>query len=39
VLARLQPFGLDASSGVERSPGDKDLQRVADLVKAMGATG
>jgi phosphoribosylanthranilate isomerase len=24
---------------VERSPGDKDLQRVADLVKAMGATG
>ncbi len=39
VLARLQPFGLDASSGVERSPGDKDLQRVADLVKAMGAAG
>lgn len=35
VLARLSPTGLDASSGVERSPGDKDLLQVAALVAAV----
>jgi phosphoribosylanthranilate isomerase len=35
VLARLRPTGLDASSGVERSPGDKDLVQVAALVAAI----
>jgi len=39
VLARLRPPGLDASSGVERAPGDKDLKLVADLVSAIGAAG
>ena len=29
------PTGLDASSGVERSPGDKDLTKVAALVDAV----
>jgi len=31
------PHGLDASSGVERAPGDKDLGRVAALVAAVAA--
>jgi len=31
------PNGLDASSGVERAPGDKDLSRVAALVDAVAA--
>ncbi|MCP9809336.1 phosphoribosylanthranilate isomerase [Cyanobium sp. HWJ4-Hawea] len=35
VLARLKPDGLDASSGVERAPGDKDLQLVEELVAAV----
>lgn len=35
VLARVSPHGLDASSGVERAPADKDLDRVAHLVKAV----
>ena len=35
VLARLKPTGLDASSGVERSPGDKDLPQVEALVAAV----
>ena len=35
VLARLSPHGLDASSGVERAPGDKDLALVAQLVAAV----
>ena len=39
VLARRSPTGLDASSGVERSPGDKNLELVAELVGAIGAAG
>jgi phosphoribosylanthranilate isomerase len=35
VLERLSPDGIDASSGVERAPGDKDLDRVAQLVQAV----
>ncbi|MFU8884626.1 MAG: phosphoribosylanthranilate isomerase [Cyanobacteriota bacterium] len=35
VLRRLHPTGLDASSGVEQAPGDKDLERVRALVAAV----
>jgi phosphoribosylanthranilate isomerase len=35
ALAPSPPDGLDASSGVERAPGDKDLSRVAQLVAAV----
>lgn len=31
ALSMLQPSGIDLSSGVERSPGDKDLDKVARL--------
>lgn len=31
ALSLLQPDGIDLSSGVERSPGDKDLDKVAQL--------
>jgi phosphoribosylanthranilate isomerase len=37
ALAVLQPTGLDASSGVERSPGDKDPARVAALLAVVRA--
>jgi phosphoribosylanthranilate isomerase len=39
LLTRLTPTGLDASSGVERSPGDKDLDQVAALVAAVRDSG
>jgi phosphoribosylanthranilate isomerase len=39
VLQRLKPTGLDASSGVERSPGDKDLRKVRALVSAVRDAG
>jgi len=35
VLAQLSPHGLDASSGVERAPGDKDLELVRALLAAV----
>lgn len=35
LLARLRPTGLDASSGVEDAPGEKNLSRVAALVQAV----
>ena len=35
ALSRLQPSGIDLSSGVERSPGDKDLDKVAQLFKKV----
>ena len=37
ALAAAPPDGLDASSGVERAPGDKDLARVEQLVAAVAA--
>ncbi len=36
LLRQLQPDGLDVSSGVETSPGEKNLERVAQLLAAMG---
>ena len=35
ALSRLQPDGIDLSSGVERSPGDKDLTKVAQLFQQL----
>ena len=37
ALAAAPPVGVDASSGVERAPGDKDLGRVKQLVAAVAA--
>jgi phosphoribosylanthranilate isomerase len=35
ALSKLQPCGVDLSSGVERSPGDKDLDKVAQLFERL----
>jgi phosphoribosylanthranilate isomerase len=35
ILSQVRPDGLDVSSAVEKSPGDKDLQGVADLVRVV----
>ena len=35
ALTRLHPQGIDVSSGVERSPGDKDLKKVALLLERL----
>ena len=35
ALTRLQPDGIDLSSGVERSPGDKDLELVARVFQVI----
>ncbi|MBE9045359.1 phosphoribosylanthranilate isomerase [Pleurocapsales cyanobacterium LEGE 10410] len=35
ALSQLKPDGIDLSSGVERSPGDKDLTKVAQLFKQL----
>ena len=35
ALSQISPHGLDASSGVERSPGDKDLQQVRELLAVV----
>jgi phosphoribosylanthranilate isomerase len=39
ILSQVQPNGLDVSSAVEKSPGDKDLQGVAELVRAVNHYG
>jgi len=39
LLTQLCPTGLDASSGVELSPGNKDLDQVAALVAAVRVSG
>ncbi|WP_448514686.1 phosphoribosylanthranilate isomerase, partial [Parathermosynechococcus lividus] len=36
AIAQTHPHGIDLSSGVEVSPGIKDLRRVAALLKALG---
>lgn len=38
ALRQLQPSGIDLSSGVERSPGDKDLDKVAQLFEKLRET-
>ena len=35
ALSQLSPNGIDLSSGVERSPGDKDLEKVNQLFKQL----
>ena len=35
ALDHLKPDGIDLSSGVERSPGDKDLRKVTELFQAL----
>jgi phosphoribosylanthranilate isomerase len=35
ALSQLHPDGVDVSSGVERSPGDKDLKKVALLLERL----
>ncbi|MEL6814388.1 MAG: phosphoribosylanthranilate isomerase [Cyanobacteria bacterium J06598_3] len=35
ALAQLSPNGIDLSSGVERSPGDKDLEKVRQLFEQL----
>ena len=35
AVARVRPFGIDVSSGVERAPGIKDHQRLRALFKAL----
>lgn len=35
ALTRLHPTGIDLSSGVERSPGDKDLHQVDQLFQVL----
>ena len=35
ALDSLHPDGIDLSSGVERSPGDKDLEKVSQLLKTL----
>ncbi len=37
ALSQIDPSGIDLSSGVERAPGDKDLDRVAQLFNRLGA--
>ena len=39
AIARVRPFGIDVSSGVERAPGIKDHQRLRALFEAVHATG
>jgi len=39
AIARVRPFGIDVSSGVERAPGIKDHQRLRALFEAVHDTG
>jgi phosphoribosylanthranilate isomerase len=35
ALASVQPYGIDVSSGVEREPGIKDVERLTALFEAI----
>jgi phosphoribosylanthranilate isomerase len=35
AIASVRPFGVDVSTGVERSPGVKDLRKIAEFVTAV----
>lgn len=37
VIAAVRPFGVDVSSGVERSPGEKDSPRIRAFIRAVRA--
>jgi phosphoribosylanthranilate isomerase len=39
ALSQIKPSGIDLSSGVERAPGDKDLDKVALLFQRLGTGG
>jgi len=39
AIARVRPFGIDVSSGVERAPGVKDHGRIVALFEAVHGTG
>lgn len=39
ILRRLSPDGLDVSSGVEDAPGEKNLERVREMVLSLGLNG
>ena len=39
AIARVRPFGIDVSSGVERAPGIKDHQRLKALFEAVHDSG
>jgi phosphoribosylanthranilate isomerase len=39
AVARVRPFGIDVSSGVERAPGIKDHQRLRALFEAVHESG
>jgi phosphoribosylanthranilate isomerase len=39
AIARVRPFGVDVSSGVESTPGVKDARRMAEFVTAVRGQG
>jgi phosphoribosylanthranilate isomerase len=39
AIVRVRPFGIDVSSGVERTPGVKDHRRIIALFEAVHGTG
>jgi len=39
AVARVRPFGIDVSSGVERAPGIKDHRRLRALFEAVHDSG